>query len=329
MHLALLLLAHAGPVPAPDFDRLPAGALSRLGSPRLRHGGVVRALAFSPDGTRLASASHDRTVSVWHVPSGRELLRLRGHEGDATSLAWLSDSRLASGSADGSVRLWSLDRRASAVAIPLSDDGVLCLAASPDGKTLAAGCDDGSMRLLDAATGKAMGKIDHDRAVVSLAWSADGKRLAAGIGSKGISLKDADGKETKAFGTVAPTALAFSGVGAFLAALEPGDTVRVWDMAKGKEAKSWRPHAESAEGLCYGLAWTSAGILSGDSRGKASMRDAAGKESFALDGHRGRTTAVAVSRAGVLATAGADGTIRLWDGKTGKALTEAGTPAEP
>src|SRR4051812_48230473 len=58
---------------------LPPHVARVLGVARLRHGDRVNALAYSPDGTRLASASRDGTVKVWDLGNGRELLTYRGH----------------------------------------------------------------------------------------------------------------------------------------------------------------------------------------------------------------------------------------------------------
>src|SRR5579884_2799395 len=82
----------SGRAPAADgSDPLPAGAVLRLGSARLRHGGTVNAVVFSPDGKALASAGADRLVRVWAVPGGRELHRLAGHTGEVRAVAFSPD----------------------------------------------------------------------------------------------------------------------------------------------------------------------------------------------------------------------------------------------
>jgi WD40 repeat protein len=71
------------------------------------HSGWVRSVAFSPDSTRLASGSDDRTVKIWDASSGACLETLEGHSDRVTSVAFSPDStRLASGSYDRTVKIW-------------------------------------------------------------------------------------------------------------------------------------------------------------------------------------------------------------------------------
>jgi WD40 repeat protein/DNA-binding SARP family transcriptional activator/class 3 adenylate cyclase len=75
-----------------------------------RNTGFVVDLAFSGDGTRLATAGGDGTVRVWDPRTGDQLLVLRGHKGSVISVAFSPEgSRLASAGADGTVRIWALD----------------------------------------------------------------------------------------------------------------------------------------------------------------------------------------------------------------------------
>src|SRR5262249_23699625 len=67
----------------------------------------LNSVAFSPDGTRLATTSTDRTARIWDARTGQELLALRGHTGEVWSVAFSPDgTRLATASRDRTARLW-------------------------------------------------------------------------------------------------------------------------------------------------------------------------------------------------------------------------------
>ena len=91
-----------------------ADVLLYCGSPCLRrtlrgHYGRVWSVAWSPDGTRLASASDDRTARVWDAATGQPIHMLRGHTGSVMSVAWAPDgTRLASASYDGTMSVWDV-----------------------------------------------------------------------------------------------------------------------------------------------------------------------------------------------------------------------------
>jgi WD40 repeat protein len=119
----------------------------QTGQERLRlagHAEATRFLAFSPDGTVLASAggrmAHDPQVRLWEVATGKELATLRGDAKIVQAVAFSADGRLlASAGDDGTVRVWEVATRQEICRFTGDGSFLLCVAFSPDGKALAAG----------------------------------------------------------------------------------------------------------------------------------------------------------------------------------------------
>src|SRR5207244_5506981 len=114
----------------------------------------VTALAFTSDGTSLASAGTDYKVRLWDVCQGRQARLLSGFGKAATSLAFTADSRLlACGSGDNFVYLFDLTaERPEPIRVGPHPSGPRALSFSPDGRTLAICGRDRMVRLWEVST---------------------------------------------------------------------------------------------------------------------------------------------------------------------------------
>jgi WD40 repeat protein len=144
------------------------------------HSNVVFALAFSPDGKRLASAGSDQSVRIWDVSTGACLKTLEGHAERVMDVAWSpSGGRLASASYDRTVRIWNPETGALEAELTGHTREATSVAWSAQGETLASGGKDRTVRLWDATAGYRAGRTfaNLGATVTSLCFAPDGKRL--------------------------------------------------------------------------------------------------------------------------------------------------------
>jgi serine/threonine protein kinase len=144
------------------------------------HTDWVLAVAWSPDGQRLATASGDSTARVWDATTGTCLRTLQGHTHRVIAVAWSPDGqRLATASWDNTARVWDATTGTCLRTLQGHTMGVNAVAWSPDGQRLATASSDNTARVWDATTGTCLRTLQgHTEAVGAVAWSPDGQRLA-------------------------------------------------------------------------------------------------------------------------------------------------------
>jgi eukaryotic-like serine/threonine-protein kinase len=251
------------------------------------------AVAFSKDGKLLAWVGLDNAVRIRDA-GGASVRPLPAHDGPVCSLAFGPNRLLAS----VSLRVWRegnkvrflsqarvFDVTADKQLWEVERDGeeLDAVAFDPAGKRLALAGLDGRIRILEAATGRELAiLLGHQEAVLSLAWSPDGTLMASGSKDR---------------------------------------TIRLWGGGSGREWAVLRGHAAPINSLAFTAAespgdWR---LVSGDGIGRLKFWDSSGPGYRALRGHTAGVRQCAFSPDGAtLATASADGTVRLWDRHTGK-----------
>ena len=205
------------------------------------HAALVNAVAWSPDGKRIASGSGDRTVQVWDATTGRNLLTYRGRAGWlwgtlVNAVAWSPDGkRIASVSDDQSAQVWDAITGKKLLTYRGRAGWLTCMRAvawSPDGRRIASGGDDNMVQIRDANTGKSLLIYrGHTAPVKAVAWSPDGKRIASASEDMTVQIWDATTEESLYFyrDHAAPVkAVAWSPDGTRIASGSDDNSVQVW-----------------------------------------------------------------------------------------------------
>jgi WD40 repeat protein len=261
------------------------------------HTRYLTALAFSPDGERVAAASNDGTARVWEAATGKQVAVLEGHAGGVLDVSFSPDGRLVVTAArDQTGRVW--DAGTGRCVCTLRREGVPVLSArfSPDGR-----------RVLTVAANPRQSTPGPDNEVGQI-WDAD-------TGQELLTLKLAVPHftaRTYTQGTWSPDGLSV---------LDPSahrNEARVWDAQAGQVRLELKGHA--AKVTCGAYSPDGGRVVTGSKDRTARVWDAAtGRELAVLRGHEDALTAVVFSPDGrrVLST-GADRTARLWDAESGR-----------
>jgi WD40 repeat protein len=247
----------AVPLPMQQADRADLALYESASGQRtalcVAHKAQIWALAFSPDGTRVASVDDAGLVCVWNAATGTQVAACRGHTRKVLSAAFRPDGvRLVTTSADGTVRQW--DPATGREIEPPYDrhsGEVLASAYSPDGEWIVSGGADRTVRVWRASGRQEVAVLHgHTGAVTEVAFTPDGRRLASvsqdrgheWSGDNSVGIWDADfraGLPVLRGHTSYVYPVAFSPDGRWFASGGWDGTVRLWEAATGEPCATW------------------------------------------------------------------------------------------
>ncbi|MFD0684747.1 WD40 repeat domain-containing protein [Actinomadura fibrosa] len=315
--LSLTALSDCPPTPAAVRALMAALAFNHLSAVLAGHGDAVRHVAWSPDGTRIATASRDGTARIWDA-AGATATVLGDHAGMVEMAAWSPGStRVATASRDGTVGIWDAATGLRTGRFTDAADVVRAVAWSPDGRWIASGSRDLSIRIYEADTAELVGELrGHTDNILGLAWSPDSTRLASGSHDRTVRIWSAPAAELQIV-LRGPEdfveGVAWHPDGTRVAAASGDQTVRVFDVRSGGQTMLIRAHEERAWNVAWSPDGTRLASCGGDRTARIWDPDTA-QEIAALRGHLGDVWSVAWSPDGArLATGSADGTARVWD----------------
>ncbi|MDW8244451.1 MAG: c-type cytochrome domain-containing protein, partial [Thermogemmata sp.] len=261
---------------------------------------IINALAFTPDGKRLVAGGYHE-LTVWEATTGKLVQRVWTRAERAYGMVFVPDGHLVVAGGrpgqEGDVRIYQLSAPGPTVdgVVQLDgvhdpkvlvkhlvdvEDAVLCVAATPDGKVVAAGGCDRTVRVFDLSKGLTQAELvqtveNHADWVLGCALTADGKYLLTASRDK---------------------------------------TAKVWNLQARESVVTFPEH----QACVYGVVAKPDGSLGysvgADKQLRAWRVAGDGKQLTNAGGHTDEIFKVAINRAGTrLATAGADRTVRLWD----------------
>lgn len=243
---------------------------------------LVWSVAFSPDGSKIATGSYKKEARIYEAKGGKELAVLSGHKNWITAVRFSPDGKhLATGSEDATIKIWDVSSGKEVATLEGHEATVRDLV-FVDANTLVSGSQDKTVKVWNLAEKKEAASLEgHEDGVFSLSLSPDGKTVATG---------SADG------------------------------TVRLWSLAEKKEVAKLEGHGNWVTAVAFSPDGRS--LASGSYDRKLKIWDVSSRAELRdLEGHESAIWSVVFTSDGQKVASGSqDGTVKLWEVGTRKVM---------
>ncbi|MBM0743887.1 hypothetical protein JOY44_20060 [Phormidium sp. CLA17] len=302
--------------------------------------GNVWSVAFSPDGTLLAVSDSAGEIHLWRMDDGKKIVTFRGHTNWICSVAFSPNGKLlASSSADGTLKLWELATGYCLKTLEGQTDWILSVAFSPDGAVLASsGVDSESIRLWSVTTGDCLKTLQgHAHWICTIAFSPTQSIIASGSDDCTIKLWNVNTGEclnTLKGHTSNVRSVAFSLNGSLLVSGSDDCALKLWDAETGECLNTFNGHTNNVRSVSFSPSGKT--VISASEDHTLKLWDVAtGQCLRTFYGHTAHVRSVAFAPNpqhfdrdhsdsegldGLIASGGADQTVRFWDSRTGQCL---------
>lgn len=276
-----------------------------------KHEGVINTAVFSPDGSKILTASNDKTAKLWDL-QGNLLADLKGHTSSVTSALFSPDGRkILTASWDDTAKLWDLQGNLLAD-LKGHIDTVVSAVFSPDGSKIITASNDNTAKLWDL-TGKLLVDVKgHTDNVKSAVFSPDSSKILTFARNGIAKLWDLSGKHLAEFygHTGFVISSVFSPDGSKILTASENNTAKLWDLT-GKLLVEMKGHTESVNSAVFSPDGSK--ILTASKDNTAKLWDLTGNLLADLLGHTACVSSAVFSPDGKrIVTASNDGTAIIW-----------------
>lgn len=304
---------------------------SRIRAALWGHDAQVYNAALNPDGTRMVTASVDKTARIWDLKGGRAPVILRGHNRKVTCATFSPDGKLiATSSEDKTARIWDANTGQMIKEFSGHADVVNNVAFSPDGRRLITASGDKTARIWQVDSGEMLFELTGHKLWLNAAvFSPDNKWIATASGDKTIRIWEAaSGKLVKELTnhTASVINVSFSADGSLMASAGADTTARIWDVSSWSIKNELRGHGKNVNSAEFSPDGQWIVTASEDLTARV-WETETGRMVTELRGHTSNINSAVFSRDGTsVITASGDRSVRLWDVTMGLKLELRGHP---